>query len=117
MLALALAAPYLLPWYAMWFLPFVAAMEDDRVAGAAVAVACVLALTGVPAEPAGSPELWRNMMLGVHYGAAPLLLAAFALVTAVAITGRPGRLPHRVRRRRGRRPVARPGPVRPAPSG
>jgi hypothetical protein len=53
-------------------------MTSDR--GSAViglVAAGVLTLTGVPAEPGSAPGLWRNMVLAVHYGAAPLMLGLF----------------------------------------
>ena len=75
MLLLALAAPYLLPWYTAWFLPFAVVLEDPALTVVALSAAGLLALTGVPAEPGTDPGLWQSMMLGVHYGAAPLMLA------------------------------------------
>jgi alpha-1,6-mannosyltransferase len=77
LLLFALAAPYLLPWYAVWFLPFIALMGDDRLALAGMVVSAALAMTGVPAEPAPDPGLWRTMMLGAHYVVAPITLACF----------------------------------------
>ncbi len=74
-LGLALAIPYLLPWYAAWFLPFVALMSEGRLAMIGFAAAGLLALTGIPAEPGSVPGLWRDMVLGVHYGIAPIMLA------------------------------------------
>ncbi|MBA3729111.1 MAG: polyprenol phosphomannose-dependent alpha 1,6 mannosyltransferase MptB, partial [Actinobacteria bacterium] len=78
LLAFALSAPYLIPWYAAWILPFVPLMRDPRLAGVALVVAGVLGVTGVPAEPSGSPALWEGMLLAVHYVAAPVMLAALA---------------------------------------
>jgi alpha-1,6-mannosyltransferase len=79
LLLFALAAPYLLPWYAAWFVPLVALFADDALLWIGIVASVVLALTGVPAEPAGDPGLWRDMMLGVHYGAAPAMLALLLL--------------------------------------
>jgi hypothetical protein len=75
MLLLALAAPYLLPWYAAWFVPFLGMMRDRALARAGLAVAALLALTGIPAEPGNAPQVWRDMLLAVHYAAAPAMLA------------------------------------------
>jgi hypothetical protein len=76
-LGLALAIPYLLPWYAAWFLPFLALMTDGGLAMIGFVAAGLLALTGVPAEPGSAPGLWRDMILGVHYGIAPVMLGLF----------------------------------------
>lgn len=81
-LGFALAIPYLLPWYSAWFLPFVAVMSDRGMAIIGFAAAGVLALTGVPAEPGSAPGLWRAMLLGVHYGAGPMMLGLFVVWTA-----------------------------------
>jgi hypothetical protein len=89
LLSFALAGPYLLPWYAAWFLPFVALFADDALAWIGVGVAAALALTGVPAEPGTDPGLYRGMLLGVHYGAAPVMLVALAVVAWRLITRRP----------------------------
>jgi hypothetical protein len=88
LLSFALAGPYLLPWYAAWFLPFVALFTDEALAWIGVGVAAVLALTGVPAEPATDPGLYRGMLLGVHYGAASMMLVALVAVAWRLITGR-----------------------------
>lgn len=80
MLLLALAAPYLLPWYAAWFVPFLALMNDDLLSAAGFAVASFLAMTGIPAEAGGTPQLWRDMMLVVHYGVAPVMLGLLGFV-------------------------------------
>ncbi len=84
LLLFALAASYLLPWYAAWFLPFVPFLLDLGLGTVAIAVAGLLALTGVPAEPGFEPSLWRNMMLAVHYGVAPAMLALL-FVAAVRV--------------------------------
>lgn len=79
LLLFALAAPYLLPWYAVWFLPLVAASGEEAVLWIAVATSAVLAMTGIPDEPAASPALWRGMLLAVHYVAAPLMVVVFVI--------------------------------------
>jgi alpha-1,6-mannosyltransferase len=80
MLLVALAAPYLLPWYAAWFVPFVGLMRDRGLAITGLAVGGLLALTGVPAEAGTTPHLWRTMLLAVHYVAAPMMLALLGVV-------------------------------------
>lgn len=87
LLALALTAPYLTPWYAAWFAPLLGFVRDPVLVWSGVAVCGVLAMTGVPAEPDGSPGLWEAMLLGVHYAAAPLMLALLGVV-AIRILGR-----------------------------
>ncbi len=84
LLLFALAASYLLPWYAAWFLPFVPFMMNLGLGTVALAAAGLLTLTGVPAEPGLEPSLWRNMILTVHYGIAPATLALL-FVTAVRV--------------------------------
>jgi alpha-1,6-mannosyltransferase len=90
LLLFALAAPYLLPWYCVWFLPFLAFFREERLALVGLAVAAVLTLTGVPAEPAPDAGLWHGMTLGVHYVVAPIVLIlsiyAARLVLGGAIT-------------------------------
>jgi alpha-1,6-mannosyltransferase len=76
-LGLALSIPYLLPWYAAWFLPFLVLMSDDGLVLIGFAAAGLLALTGVPAEAGSAPGLWRDAVLAVHYGVAPLMLALY----------------------------------------
>lgn len=88
LLLFALAAPYLLPWYVAWFAPVLALMDDEVLTLIGVAVACVLALTGVPAEPEPSVSLWRGMVLGVHYIAAPVALALFVLAVRRVLSRR-----------------------------
>jgi alpha-1,6-mannosyltransferase len=80
LLLFALAAPYLLPWYSVWFVPFLALMSDRRLVLAGLAVAGLLTVTGIPAEPAADPGLWRDMMVGVHYAVAPMMLAILVYV-------------------------------------
>ena len=89
-LLLALSGPYLLPWYAAWFVPLVALSSDAALSGVAFAVGGLLAVTGVPAEPGTTPHVWQAMMLGVHYGAAPVMLAMLAIAArrTVALTPR-----------------------------
>jgi alpha-1,6-mannosyltransferase len=82
MLLLALAAPYLLPWYAAWFVPFLGLMRDRALAVAGLAAAALLALTGIPTEAGTAPEAWRAMLLAVHYAAAPLMLALLGTVAS-----------------------------------
>ena len=74
MLGLALAIPYLLPWYTAWFLPFLALMSEGGLAMIGFVAVGLLALTGIPAEPGSVPGLWRDMVLAVHYGIAPIML-------------------------------------------
>ena len=74
LLLFALAAPYLLPWYAAWFVAFVPFMMNFGLGSVALVVAGLLSLTGVPAEPGLEPGLWRTMLLVVHYAVAPLIL-------------------------------------------
>jgi hypothetical protein len=82
LLLLALAAPYLLPWYAAWFLPFVPVMTETGLAVIGLIVGGLLTLTGVPAEPAVDPGLWRNMILVVHYAVAPTMMGLFLVAAA-----------------------------------
>jgi hypothetical protein len=82
MLGAALAGPYLLPWYAAWFASTIATVRDRAILWVGVAASCVLGLTGVPAEPAPLPGLYRSSLLAVHYVAASavaILLAALVL--------------------------------------
>jgi hypothetical protein len=106
-LVFALAAPYLLPWYAAWFLPLLALVADDRLVGIGVAMSAALALTGVPAEPGTAPGLWHGMLLAVHYGAAPLMLAMFGIAIHRVVAGWPA----------GAEPANREGPASRAVSG
>jgi hypothetical protein len=76
LLLVALASPYLLPWYAAWFVPFLGLMADDGLIWIGVAVAGLLALTLIPADPAHGYSTW-GVMLGVHYVVSPLMLALF----------------------------------------
>ena len=57
----ALFAPYVLPWYVAWFVPLLALVDEVWLVRVGVALGCLLALTGVPAEPDGAAWLWRDM--------------------------------------------------------
>lgn len=85
LLLFALAAPYLLPWYAAWFLPFLALMEDQFLVRIGLACGALLALTGVPTEPFPDPALWRDSVFAVHYVLAPVMLVLFVLAGRRAI--------------------------------
>ena len=87
MLMFALAAPYFLPWYTAWFLPLVVFMEDAGLMIIGLSAAGLLALTGVPAEAGTAPHVWQAMMLGVHYGAAPLMLGMLAVAVRRTLAG------------------------------
>ncbi|MGH2572721.1 MAG: polyprenol phosphomannose-dependent alpha 1,6 mannosyltransferase MptB [Actinomycetota bacterium] len=93
LLMLSLGAPYLLPWYAAWFIPLLPLASDDRLAIIGLAAAGLLAVTGIPAEPGPAPGLWEGMKLAVHYVAAPVMLVLFAAAAArvrsLARTSRP----------------------------
>jgi alpha-1,6-mannosyltransferase len=78
---LALTLPYLLPWYAAWFVPFLAFFEDDVLTLAGVFACVVLAFTLVPADPFHGLTT-PAVMDGVHYGAAPLLLLVLVVIAA-----------------------------------
>jgi hypothetical protein len=73
MLLLALAAPFLLPWYTMWFVVFIGLMDDEVQMWIGVATAGLLALTLIPADPPVGITTW-GVMLGVHYAVAPMML-------------------------------------------
>ena len=51
LLLLALSMPYVLPWYAAWFAPFLGLIADASFVFAGAFVAGVLALTLIPADP------------------------------------------------------------------
>jgi len=76
---LALSLPYLLPWYAVWFVPFLAFFEDPVLIFAGVVACIVLAFTLVPADPFHGLTT-PAVMDGVHYVAAPLLLLVLGVV-------------------------------------
>jgi alpha-1,6-mannosyltransferase len=89
MLLLALAAPYLLPWYGAWFVPFLGLMRDRVLALAGLSAAALLALTGIPAEAGTAPRVWQDMLLAVHYAAAPVMLALLAVVATRMVRAEP----------------------------
>jgi alpha-1,6-mannosyltransferase len=84
---LALSLPYLLPWYAAWFVPFLAFLDDAVLTFAGVFACVVLAFTLVPADPFHGLTT-PAVMDGVHYGAAPLLLL---VLVVIAVRLRPPR--------------------------
>jgi ABC-type transport system involved in cytochrome c biogenesis permease subunit len=79
LLLLALTLPYLLPWYAAWFVPFLAFFEDPLLAVAGIFASAVLALTLVPADPFHGLTT-PAVLDGVHYGAASVLLVTLIVV-------------------------------------
>jgi hypothetical protein len=91
LLLFALGAPYLPPWYAAWFVPFLALMADERLAAIGLAASLLLALTGVPAEPGNVPALYDGMRLAVHYLAAPAMLALFVAALRRVLASSPAR--------------------------
>jgi hypothetical protein len=90
LLLLCLSIPYLLPWYAIWFLPLLVLVGDGGVVWIGVAVSVVLALTGIPAEPSVAPSAWRAMITGVHDGAAPICLGLLIALGAHLLRQRGG---------------------------
>ena len=81
LLLLALSLPYLLPWYAEWFVPFLAFFDDAVLTFAGVFACIVLAFTLVPADPFHGLTT-PGVMDGVHYGVAPLLLLVLVVIAA-----------------------------------
>jgi hypothetical protein len=81
LLLLALSMPYLLPWYAAWFAPFLGLFVDEVLLLAGALVTGVLALTLIPADPFHGLTT-PAVMDGVHYGAASVLLVVFLLVAS-----------------------------------
>jgi hypothetical protein len=79
LLLLALTMPFLLPWYAAWFVPFLGLLADDVVLVAGALVTGVLALTLIPADPFHGYST-PGVMTGVHYGAASVLLLVLVVV-------------------------------------
>jgi ABC-type transport system involved in cytochrome c biogenesis permease subunit len=79
LLLLALSMPFLLPWYAAWFAPFLWIFADDVVLMAGALATGVLALTLIPADPFHGYST-RGVMDGVHYGAASVLLVVLFVV-------------------------------------
>ena len=80
---LALSLPYLLPWYAAWFVPLLAFFEDPLLTFAGVFACIVLCSTLVPADPFHGLTT-PAVMDGVHYGAAPLLLLVLVVIATPA---------------------------------
>jgi alpha-1,6-mannosyltransferase len=90
LLLLALSMPYVLPWYAAWFAPFLGLLADETILFAGAFVTGVLALTLIPADPFHGLTT-PAVMDGVHYAAAPTLLIVLAFVAArVARSGARG---------------------------
>ena len=85
LLLLALSMPYLLPWYAAWFTPFLGLLADMALLFAGAFVTGVLALTLIPADPFHGLTT-PGVMYGVHYAAASVLLVVF-LVVALKVFG------------------------------
>src|SRR5207248_5318836 len=79
LLLLALSMPYLLPWYAAWFTPFLGLLADMALLFAGAFVTGVLALTLIPADPFHGLTT-PGVMYGVHYAAAPVLLVVLLVV-------------------------------------
>ena len=79
LLLFALGSPYLLPWYAAWFLVLLPVAGDERLLWIGLAASAVLALTGIPAEPVPDASAWQAMLLVVHYVAAPIMLVLYGL--------------------------------------
>jgi hypothetical protein len=91
LLLLALSMPYLLPWYAAWFAPFLGLFADEVLLLAGALVTGVLALTLIPADPFHGLTT-PAVMDGVHYGAASVLLVVL-LVVASRVLGNGRRAP------------------------
>lgn len=101
LLLFALAAPYLLPWYAAWFVPFLALPGRRDVWPAGVALCAALALTGVPAEPGMAPSLWSASMFAVHWVAAPFVLVLLGLTLHRSLRRPPAERDQEATRERG----------------
>ena len=89
LLLLALSLPFLLPWYAAWFAPFLGLLEDGVLVLAGALVSGVLALTLIPADPfhgRTSPAVFDL----VHYGAASVLLGVLVVVAFRVLGGAGG---------------------------
>ena len=82
LLLLVLSLPFVLPWYACWFLPFLALLRDGLLTRIGVAVSLVLALTLVPADPFHGFTT-PGVMGFVHYVAAPALLALLVVAARI----------------------------------
>jgi len=91
LLLLVLSMPYVLPWYAAWFAPFLGLLTEDTMLIAGALISCVLALTLIPADPFHGLTT-PAVMDGVHYGAASVLLAVL-LVLLTKILGNERRAP------------------------
>jgi hypothetical protein len=87
LLLLALCMPFLLPWYAAWFAPFLGILADEVLLMAGAVATGILALTLVPADPFHGFST-RGVMDGVHYGAASALLIVLVIVARRVL--RPG---------------------------
>jgi alpha-1,6-mannosyltransferase len=85
LLLFALAAPYLLPWYALWFLPFLALLVEERWLWIGLACAGLLCLSGIPAEAGSAPSVWHHMVLAVHFAVAPAMLLLLLVGIARAL--------------------------------
>jgi alpha-1,6-mannosyltransferase len=81
LLLLALSLPYLLPWYAAWFVPFLGLFADPVLLLAGALVTVVLALTLIPADPFHGLTT-PAVMNCVHYGAASVMLVVLAAVAS-----------------------------------
>jgi alpha-1,6-mannosyltransferase len=81
LLLLALSMPYLLPWYAAWFAPFLGLLADGALLLAGALATGILALTLIPADPFHGLTT-PAVMDGVHYGAASLLLVLLLVVAS-----------------------------------
>jgi len=79
LLLLALALPYLVPWYAAWFLPLLVVAVDGRLLRIGLVAGGLLALTGIPSDPTVASGAWHAMVFAVHYVAAPLMLGLLAI--------------------------------------
>ncbi|TMK81138.1 MAG: hypothetical protein E6G47_04430 [Actinobacteria bacterium] len=79
LLLLALALPYLVPWYVAWFLPLLVVAVDGKLLRIGLSAGCLLALTGIPSDPTFASGAWHAMVFAVHYVAAPVMLGLLAL--------------------------------------
>ncbi len=83
LLLLALALPYLVPWYAAWFLPLLVLVVDGSLLWFGLLAAGLLALTGIPSDATFVPGAWHAMALVVHYVVAPLMLGLLVLTARI----------------------------------
>jgi len=79
LLLLALSLPYLVPWYAAWFLALLALTLDSRLLRIGLVAAGLLTLTGIPSDPTFASSAWHAMVFVVHYVAAPLMLGLLVI--------------------------------------